>query len=292
MRFIALLKDTVTAWQNDKAPRLGAALAFYSVLSLGPLLLLVLAAAGSVFGDEAARGQIAVQMTGLLGRDGARAIQDMIANAGAEKTQGILATIFGLGTLLLGASGVFGELQDALNTIWNVKPPEHASNWRAVSAFLAQRFLSFSMVMGCLFLLLVSLAVSAGIAAFNTMAVAHFSGVWGSEFTYILDVTNLVTSFLIVTLLFALMFKLLPDTRVAWRDVWHGAFLTSALFSIGKGAIGLYLGHSGIASGYGAAGSIVVLLIWVYYSAQILFFGAEFTKIYAHRFGSHRQASA
>lgn len=291
--YITVTKATFSAWMDDNAPRLGAALAFYSVLSFGPLLLLVLAAAGAVFGQEAAQGRIAHEMTGLLGSDGARTVQDIIANAGAQKTQGVLATIFGLATLLLGASGVFGELQEALNTIWKATPPQHASNWRAIGSYIAQRFLSFSMVMGCAFLLLISLAISTGIAALGDalggVVADRLGGIWGPEFEYMLRVANLVLSFGIVTVIFALMFKILPDVQIAWRDVWHGALLTSFLFSIGKGAIGLYLGHSGIASGYGAAGSIIMLLLWIYYSAQILFFGAEFTKIYAQTYGSHQK---
>jgi len=271
-----LIKQTVTDWLDDKAPRLGAALAFYSVLSLAPLLVIVLAIAGFVFDEEAARGEIVSQIEGLVGHDGAQAIQDLIVHA-QRPAEGILATLLGTITLLLGASGVFGELQDSLNTIWEVRPKPGRGIW----GMIRDRFFSFAMVLGTAFLLIVSLVVSATLAAAGNFA-TELMPAW----EVILPLIGMVISFAIITLLFAAIFKFVPDVRIAWRDVWIGAIVTAALFSLGKYALGLYLGRSGVSSAYGAAGSLVVLVIWVYYSAQILFFDAELTQVYARSRGS------
>jgi membrane protein len=270
-----LLKESFSGWSEDKAPRLGAALAYYTIFSLAPLLVIVIGVAAFVFGREAAQGEVLGQLQGLLGEAGAQAIQGMIQNASQSKTTGAFATVIGVATLLFGASGVFGELQDALNTVWGVKPKPG----RGILGTIKQRFLSFAMVAGIAFLLLVSLTVSAALAA-----VGKFTE--GLLPTEILHVVNFVTSFAVITLLFAMIYKLLPDARIAWSDVWIGAAVTALLFTIGKFAIGLYLGKSSVASAYGAAGSLVILLVWIYYSAQILFFGAEFTEVYARRYGS------
>lgn len=274
--FWDLLKTTAHECMEDKVPRLGAALAYYSVLSLAPLVLIAIAVVGLVFGREAAQGQLIDQVRGLVGPEGAEAIQAMIANA-AKPRSGIMATLTGVAILLFGASGVFGELQDAMNTIWEVQPKPG----RGVLGVLKDRFLSFTMVLGTGFLLLVSMILSAALAAFFTFA-AHLAPGLGIA----LQAANTLISFVVVVILFALIFKVLPDVKIAWRDVWVGAALTTLLFMLGKGLIGLYLGRSGVASAYGAAGSLVALLIWVYYSAQILFFGAEFTKVYANRYGA------
>jgi membrane protein len=271
-----LLRQTIAEWSEDKAPQLGAALAFYTALSIAPLLVITLGIVTFFYGEEAAGGQVANQMRTLVGDEGGKAIEDMIASANKPAT-GAIATTLSVITLLFGASGVFGQLQSALNTIWEVKPKPGRGVW----GFLRDRFLSFTMVMGMAFLLLVSLVLTAAIAS----ASALFSGD-AETLSWVAQATNAVASFVVVTSLFGLMFKLLPDVKMAWSDVWLGAAITAVLFVVGKFAIGLYLGHSSMASSYGVAGSFVVLLVWVYYSAQILFFGAELTQVYANKFGS------
>lgn len=273
---VGLLKATVADWQEDKASRLAAALAYYTVFSLAPLLVIVIAIAGLVFGPEAARGQIESQLQGLLGPDGAEAVQTMIASAD-KPTTGIVASIINIAILLFGASGVFAQLQDALNTVWEVAPKPG----QGLISAIRSRFLSFSMVLGIGFLLLVSLVLSAGLAAVGSYASQLLPG-----FGFLWQLLNFAISFGVITLLFAMIYKILPDAQVAWGDVWIGSAITALLFTIGKAAIGLYLGNASVGSAYGAAGSLVVLLIWVYYSAQILFFGAEFTQVYASKYGS------
>lgn len=271
-----LARETVRSWSADKAPRLGAALAYYTALSIAPLLLVVIAVAGLFFGDEAARGEIVGQIRSLVGTDGARAIEDILANSRRESS-GITATVIGMIMLLLGATGVFGQLQDALNTIWHVEP-KSGSGWRG---HLANRFVSLSMVFGVGFLLLVSLVLSAGIAA----ASAALQGI-GAGLAIVGHVADVVLSLVLVTALFAMIFKYLPNARIAWSEVWVGAFATAVLFVVGKVAVGLYLGHASIGSTFGAAGSFVVLLVWIYYTAQILLLGAEFTRVWAESVGS------
>ncbi len=272
----ALLRQTTSEWNEDKAPQLGAALAFYTALSIAPLLVITLGIVAFFLGTEAAGGQITQQLGALVGEEGGNAIADMIASTN-KPTEGAVATVLSVVTLLFGASGVFGQLQTALNTIWEVKPKPDRGIW----GIIRDRFLSFTMVMGMAFLLLVSLVITASIASLGS-----FLGNPPDSLKWIAQAVNCVVSFGVITLLFGLMFKLLPDVKMAWRDVWLGAILTAALFTIGKFAIGLYLGRSSMASSYGVAGSFVVLLVWVYYSAQILFFGAELTQVYANRFGS------
>lgn len=274
--FWGLVKAAVAEWSEDKVPRLGAALAFYSVLSLAPLLLIAIAIAGLVFGAEAARGQLVGQIRELVGPEGALAIEAMLANA-PKHGAGVVATAVGLATLLYGASGVFGQLQDALNTIWEVEP----GTGRGVWGFLKDRFLSFSMVLGTGFLLMVSLVLSTALAAAGKFFGGFLPG-WAPA----LQVVDLGVTFGVITLLFAMIYKYLPDAHIAWGDVWLGSVATAALFLVGKFAIGLYLGRSGLGSAYGAAGSFVVLLVWINYSAQILFLGAEFTQVYANHRGS------
>jgi membrane protein len=271
-----MIRQTFREWSEDKVPQLGAALAFYTALSIAPLLVITLGIVAFFLGTEAAGGQITQQLGALVGEEGGKAIEDMIASAN-KPTEGIVATVLSVVTLLFGASGVFGQLQSALNTIWGVKPKPDRGIWGIVR----DRFLSFTMVMGMAFLLLVSLVITASIASLGS-----FFGNPPDSLKWIAQAVNFVVSFGVITLLFALMFKLLPDVKMAWRDVWLGAILTAALFTIGKLAIGLYLGRSSMASSYGVAGSFVVLLVWVYYSAQILFFGAELTQVYANQFGS------
>jgi len=275
------MKSTVAEWRADKVPRLGAALAFYSILSLAPLLLLMLAAAGALFGAEAARGQITAQLHELLGTGGAAAIEGIIKASAAHKSEGIIATLVGLATLLIGASGVFGQLQDALNTIWHVKPPPG----RGIMNFIKNQLLAFVMVAGTGVLLIASLAISTALSA-----IAKYATDISPQFTILFSVINFFISFAVIAALFAMIFKILPNIAITWRDVCVGAALTTELFIIGKFLIGLYLSHSSVSSSYGAAGSVMVVLIWVYYSAQILLFGAEFTKVYAKMFGSHQSA--
>jgi membrane protein len=272
----SLLGQTFSEWSEDKVPQLGAALAFYSALSIAPLLVIALGVAAMFFGEDAARGELDNQIQSMVGEEGGKAIQDMVANAN-KPTTGTIATVLSVITLLFAASGVFGQLQDSLNTIWEVKPKPG----RGIFGMLRDRFLSLAMVMGIAFLLLVSLLVSAVLATLGTVLDRLPESLhWLSQGV------NLVVSVGVITVLFAMMFKFLPDVKMAWRDVWLGAFITAVLFTLGKFAIGLYLGHSTMASSYGVAGSFVVLLVWVYYSAQILFLGAEFTQVYANRFGS------
>lgn len=269
-----LLRETLTEWWRDDALRLGAALSYYTVFSLAPILVVSVAVAGLVFGQEAASGRLVDQMRGLLGPDGANVVSTLIERAAVKRDAGWIATGIGLVTIAIGASGAFGQLQYALNEIWNVRPEPS----RGVMGVLRDRFLSFSMVLVIGFLLLVALVVSAALSVLDDAA-----GAYGDFLQPILVAVNFVASFGIITLLFAAIFKVLPSTAVRWADVWIGAVVTAALFVVGKEAIGLYLGNASVASVYGAASSIVVILLWVYYSSQILFLGAEFTQVFARR---------
>src|ERR1043165_9220187 len=279
-RYYLLFKQAFTEFGEDKAQRLGAALAYYTIFSLAPLLLIASASAGMVFGREAAQGQIFGQLRGVLGSQAAQAVQEMVKGAAKPKS-GTIATVVGIVTLLFGAAGVFGQLKDALNTIWNVEPKTTGG----IMAMIKDRFLSFAMVFGVGFLLLVSLVLDAAVAAAGKFVGDRLPGgevLWQG--------VQLVMSLAVVTLLFALIFRFLPDVHPTWRDVWFGAIFTGVLFVLGTFALGLYLGKSAVGSSYGAAGSLVVLLLWVYYSAQILFFGAEFTQVYARTHGSMAEA--
>jgi membrane protein len=277
-----LLRATYAEWSRDKVPRMGAALAYYTIFSLAPLLVIAIAIAGFVFGQKAVQGRITDQIQGLVGPDSAHAVQTMIQSA-HKPAHGVFATIFGVVVLLLGASGVFAEMQDALNTIWKVDTTSKTGVWNLVRA----RFLSFGMVLGIGFLLLVSLLLSAALSAVATYA---------SEFLPIppaaLHAMDFLFSLLFIAGLMAMIFKLLPDVPVPWNDVWGGAIITSLLFTAGKFLIGFYIGKSVTMSAYGAAGSVVIILAWIYYSAQILYFGAEFTRVYSTRCGSHRSPEA
>lgn len=272
----SFIKQTAAEWTEDKIPELSAALAFYTALSIAPLLVILLGIVALVFGEDAAQGQIVAELASLMGQQGAQAIQEMIRSAN-KPAQGIFATVLSVVVLLVGASGVFGQMQASLNTIWGVEPKPGRGIWGLVH----DRFLSILMVLGSAFLLLVSLVLSTAISAMGTVLQQL-----PPSFHWLAQSLNLGISFLVITLLFAMMFKYLPDVKIAWRDVWLGAVITAGLFTIGKYAIGLYLGHSTMASSYGVAGSFVVLLVWVYYSAQIFFSGAEFTQVYASRKGS------
>jgi len=274
--FFALLKQTVAEYNEDKVSRLAAALAYYTVFSLAPILIIAIAIAGLVFGQEAAQGEIVGQIQGLVGRDGAEIIQTAIENASRPKS-GIFATVINIALLLFGASGVFAQLQDALNTVWEVAPkPE-----RGLKNVIQQRFLSFAMVLVIAFLLLTSLVLSAALAALGNYMGGLLPGV-----DVLWQIINFGLSFGVITLLFAMIYKILPDAKIAWGDVWFGAAITALLFAIGKSVLGLYLGNASFGSTYGAAGSLVIILAWVFYSAQILFIGAEFTQVYASKYGS------
>ena len=271
----ALLKETANSWSADYAPSMGAALSYYTLFSIAPLLLIVIGIAGLVFGADAARGEIFGQLAGLIGAEGAKAVEGLLA-AADRPAQGILATIVGVLTLLLGATTVFGELQNALDRIWRAPAREESKGWWNL---LRTRLLSFGMILGVAFLLMVSLVLSAAIAAL---------GKWWGAVEAVAHVLEVVLSFGLSTVLFALIYKYIPRVHVSWHDVWIGAAVTAALFAVGKFLIGLYLGKSSVASAFGAAGSFVVLMLWVYYSAQIFLFGAEFTWVYAHEYGSRR----
>lgn len=273
----SLVKETFQDWSEDKAPRLAAALSYYTIFALAPLLVLIIAITGFVIGNnDAIRSQLLTQVQGLVGQQGAQAVDTLITNASKPRS-GIIATVLGIITLVLGATGVFGQLQDALNTIWEVEPKKGGGILRMIK----DRFLSFTMVLGTAFLLLVSLVISTALSFINH----YFSTLFGG-LAIIAQITNFVISLGVVTLIFGLIFKVLPDVKIAWRDVWIGALVTALLFSIGRALISLYLGSTSASSAYGAAGSLVILLLWVYYSAQILFMGAEFTQVYARRSGS------
>lgn len=276
-KYLVLFKNTWNEFNADKVPRLGAALAYYTIFSIGPLLLIAVAMAGLFFGEEAARGQISGELGKYFGPQLAQSLEQMIESA-AQPRSGIVATIIGVVMLMIGASGVFGQLKDALNTIWNVEPKET----NGILAFFKGRFLSMAMVLGIGFLLLVALVFDSVISALGPWLARLIGG------ETILYVISLLLSFAISTVLFASIFRMLPDLRIAWRDVWFGALFTSLLFVLGKWGLGVYLGKAAIGSAYGAAGSLVILLVWVYWSAQIMFFGAEFTQVYARTFGSMR----
>ena len=267
-----LCKKAVLSWIDDFAPSMGAAISYYTVFSLAPLLVIVIAVAGAVFGREAVQGEIVGQLQGLIGRDGALAVQGLIKSA-SEPAKGLLAGVISIGVLLVGATTVFAELQSALDRIWHV--PEKAKP-SGVWAVLRARVLSFGLIMGVAFLLMVSLSVSAGISAMGSWASGLLPG-W----ELVLQGINMVLSIAITMVLFAMIFRFMPSVPIAWSDVWVGAAVTAVLFELGKFLIGLYLGKSGVNESFAAAGSLVVLLAWVYYAAQIFLLGAEFTKVYA-----------
>ena len=270
-----LFKEAVKAWSNDYAPSMGAALSYYTLFSIAPLLLIVIAVAGWVFGDAAARGELTGALQGLMGEEGAKAIEGMLVSV-SEPKEGIIATVIGVFVLIIGATTVFGELQNALDRIWRAPAREDISDlWR----LLRSRLFSIGMVLGIAFLLMVSLVFDSVLQSLGKM---WGTGAW-QAFAQLL---NTVIAFALTTTVFALIYKLIPRAKIAWHDVWVGAAVTALLFTIGKFLIGLYIGRSAVASSFGAAGSLVVVMIWVYYSAQIFLLGAEFTWVYAHSHGS------
>ncbi|MGE5224422.1 MAG: YihY/virulence factor BrkB family protein [Omnitrophica WOR_2 bacterium] len=275
--FISFMKKVFKEWSEDKVSRLAAALSYYTVFSLAPFLVIIIAIIGLILGNQQnVQNQVMVQIQDLVGQSGAQAIQSMIEGA-RRPSSSIIAAMLGVVFLLLGASGLFGQLQDSLNTIWEVTPKPN----QGILGIVKQRFFSFAMVLGIAFLLLVSLIISTVLSALGRFTLGLFPG-----FDVIMQVINFIFSFAVVTLLFALMFKYLPDVKISWGDVWFGSIVTALLFTIGKFLIGLYLGRSSYTSTYGAAGSLVILLLWIYYSGQILFLGAEVTKVYANQYGT------
>jgi membrane protein len=271
-----LFSRSYSDFNEDQAPRLGAALAYYTALSLAPLLILLIAIAGFVLGKEAAQGQLFEEIRNMVGADGAKAIEDMVQNA-SKPASGIVASIIGLGTLVFGASSVASELRTSLNTIWD--QPQDPNE--GIKEMVTQRSYALVVVLGCGFLLVVSLAISSIVAGAGKVATG-----WLPFSEPVLHALNLLISIAVITVVFAFLFKYLPDVNVQWRDVMLGAAVTAVLFTIGKFLIGMYLGKAGFGSTYGAAGSLVIVLVWVYYSAQIFFFGAEFTQVYACEHGS------
>ena len=278
----SLVKSAVSSWIDDYAPSMGAALSYYTVFSLAPLLLIVISIAGLVFGDEAVRGELFAQLQGLMGQDAAKAVQDLLASA-SRPSHGVLGSVIGVAVLLFGATTVFAELQDALDRIWRAPARQKGGLW----SLLRARLLSFGMILGLAFLLMVSLILGAVISALGKWWGPLFGG-W----EVLLQVVNVVVGFGLTTVVFAMIYKLMPRVHVQWHDVWLGALVTAVLFTVGKFLIGLYIGKSGIASGYGAAGSLVIVFLWVYYSAQIFLVGAEFTWVYARTLGSKRDVAS
>jgi membrane protein len=280
MTIWVLLKESAANWSKHKDARQGAALAYYSIFSLGPLMVIAIAIAGLVFGQEAVRRQLGSQLTGLLGGTGAQAVQAMLAGA-SKPQEGIVAAILGVGTLLFAAVGVVVQLKDALNTVWEVEPPKQGGLW----AFLRTYVVSLAGVLAVGFLLLVSLLLTAVLSASGKYVAPYLPEA-------ALHVVGSALSFGVITLLFAMMFKWLPDTPVDWRNVWLSAAITAALFEVGKLLIGLYIGKQALESTYGAAASLVVLLIWIYYSSQIVLMGAEFTQVHAKNYRSQKAGIA
>jgi membrane protein len=277
-----LVKDSVNGWMSHQASRTGAALAFYTVFSLAPILLLSIAIAGFFFGEQAARGEIFEQISELIGPAGAATVQTVIQHAG-EAGAGTMTTIISVLTLIVGANTALVELKSGLDQIWDVPSERRTGFWY----FLRTRLLSVGVILALAFMLLVSLVISAGLTALEKLARGE------ALLNIALEWVNLLFSFVLVAALFGTIYKVLPSVRIAWRDVMVGAVVTAALFTIGKFAIGVYIGNSGLASTYGAAGSVILVLLWVYYSAQIFLFGAEFTRSYAYRFGSfHPEGTA
>ncbi|MEJ7931258.1 YihY/virulence factor BrkB family protein [Ramlibacter sp. AN1015] len=275
--FYCLLVRAGQAWNEDYAFSMAAAIAFYTVFSLAPLLVIVIAVAGALFGEEAVRGEIVRQIDSLIGTQGAEMVQALVASA-SDTERGLFASVLSVAVLLVGATTVFAELQSSLDRIWQVPERERPSG---VTGIVRARLLSFGLILGVAFLLMASLVVSAALAALGTWA-GGLLPAWERLLWFI----NIAVSLGMFTLLFAMIFKMLPSTRIAWRDVWVGSLVTAVLFEIGKLLIGLYLGRGGVTESLRAAGSVVVLLAWVYYASLIFLFGAEFTRAFADYEGS------
>ena len=274
-----LCKQAVESWSNDYAPSMGAALSYYSVFSMAPLLLIVISVAGLVFGEEAARGELFGQLAGLMGADAAKTMETLLISVN-KPAQGIVSTLIGVGVLLIGATTVFGELQNSLDRIW--RAPTRATS-SGLWSLLHTRLLSFGMVLGIAFLLMISLVLGAVVSALGKW--------WGDAFIgweIVAQLINIVLGFALTTGVFAMIYKIMPRVQVRWYDVWIGSAITALLFTVGRFLIGLYIGKSGVASSFGAAGSLIVIFVWVYYSAQVFLMGAELTWHYAKTYGSMR----
>ncbi|MED5622353.1 YihY/virulence factor BrkB family protein [Ideonella sp. BN130291] len=282
-RYLGVVKQAGNGWMDDRAASMGAALSYYTVFSVAPLLLILISVAGLVFGRDAVQGAVVQQIGGLVGDAAAKTIQEVLKSV-SEPKEGVIGTVVGLVLLLVGATTVFAELQDDLNRIWKAEPREIPSG---IWGWLRARVLSIGMILAIGFLMLVSLAASAAIAALG-----DWSTSWLSDWEWLMSAVNFIFSYGMVTALFALIYRFMPQVHIRWHDVWIGAAVTAALFTIGKYLIGLYIGKSAVASGFGAAGSLAVLLVWVYYSAQVFLLGAEFTAVYAHAYGSRQGKAA
>lgn len=280
-RFYALLKQTVMNWLDDYAPSMGAAIAFYTVFSLAPLVIIVIGVAGFFWGREAVQGQLFDQVSSMVGTEGGKAVESVVLGA-QEPAQGIAATVISVVMLVIGSTTVFSELQSALDRIWKVSPKKQSGIWALIRA----RLLSFGLILTLAFLLIVSLVVSTALAALGSWLGGGVPG-WAM----LLQAANAAVTLGILTLLFGMIYRFMPQVSVAWRDVWAGAFVTAVMFEIGKFLIGLYMAKASIASSYAAAGSLVVVLIWVYYAAQVFLLGAEFTRVYAQAHGSRKEPS-
>lgn len=281
--YLDMSKQAASAWVDDRASSMGAALSYYTVFSIAPLLLIVISVAGLVFGHDAAEGAIVQQLSGLVGQRGASLIQEALRSVSAPK-EGVINTLIGLVLVLVGATTVFAELQDDLNRIWKApRGPAPTGLW----GWLRARLLSVGLILAIGFLLLVSLAASAAISALGSWSFG-----WLAHWEALAHLIDVVFSYVVVTVMFAMIYRFMPQVHIDWRDVWIGAAVTGLLFAIGKLAIGLYIGKTAVASGFGAAGSLAVLLVWVYYSAQIFLLGAEFTWVYANQVGSHKKTPA
>ncbi|HSQ05561.1 MAG TPA: YihY/virulence factor BrkB family protein [Burkholderiales bacterium] len=277
-----LVKQAIDAWRDDYAPSMGAALAYYTLFSIAPLLLIVLGVAGFFFGPDAARGEIFSQLQSLIGTDSAHAVEGLLASA-SKPAEGIVASLVGVMTMIVGATTAFGELQNDLDRIWRAPAARQSTG---ILSLVRSRLLSFGMILGIAFLLMVSLVFSAALAALGKWWAPVFGG-WRA----VAHVIDIAASLFVLTVLFAMIYKIMPRVKIHWRDVWIGAAVTALLFTLGKVLIGLYIGRSGVASAYGAAASLVVVMLWVYYSAQIFLLGAEFTWVYAHAYGSRKGKS-
>jgi membrane protein len=278
--FWQLAKESIIAWSNDNAASMGAAIAYYALFSLAPVLIIATAIAGLFFGEEAAQGEIFGRISGVLGDEAAVAVQGLIKSVN-EPAKSFFALLTGLVAMIIGASAVFGELQSSMDRIWRTPADAHASS---ILGMIRARLLALSMVLGVAFLLLVFLVISAAISAAGALWSAMFGG-W----ELVLQIVNIIVSLIVFTGVFAMIYRFLPRESVSWRDVWMGAAITALLFVTGNFFIGLYIGKSSVASGFGAAGAFVALLVWVYYSAQIFLLGAEFTRIHAHKFRSRTE---
>ncbi|SEL19524.1 membrane protein [Roseateles sp. YR242] len=274
---VDLVTEAAQGWSDDNAPSMGAALAYYTLFSIAPLLLIVIAVAGLVFGQQAARGEVMDQLSDLIGLQGAMAVEDLLKRVNRPE-EGGWAAIIGTGVLIVGATSVFAELQNSLNRIWKAPPPKSIPVWQSLWTLVRRRLLSLGLIMGLGFLSMVSMVASAALAA-----IAKWWSPWLGDFLLLAQVLNALLAYGLITVMFAVIYKWVPDVPIRWRDVWVGALITSALFSLGKALIGLYLGRSAVSSAYGAAASLVVMMLWVYYSTQVFLMGAELSWAFSRR---------